>query len=231
MSLQRIINACDSLNIDRRRLVSVQYTRSEIAKVNETASRNPWKFTLGISAALQYGPNRDLLEEIDRLDRTKPEIISFSNSATGASKGLSYMFAYQGQMNAGQISSITVQAFQGNQLTLTGLPSVPTVGATGILLKKGDFLQIKDYPFPFTVTADVVRGTNTATNAVVTATVHRPNFITASIVGKGINVGNDVQFNMFCPNMPTYKLTPGGDNAIISWTSDFQLVEYTGDVL
>jgi hypothetical protein len=81
------------------------------------------------------------------------------------------------------------------------------------------------------VTADVVRGTNTATNAVVTATVHRPNFITSSTVGLGINVGNTVQFRMFCPNMPTYKLTPGGQNALIGWSGDFQLVEYTGDVL
>jgi hypothetical protein len=227
MSLQRIINACDSLNIDRRRLVSVQYTRSEIARVNETVSRNPWKFTLGISAALKYVPNRDLLEEIDRLDRTKPEIISFSNSATGASKGLSYMFAYQGD-NISNVANIQVISFTGNQLVIGNLPNVLASGGAGAyMFRKGDFIQIVGYPYPFTSTTDVLRGNGST----ITVTTHRPNFITANVANLNIKVGNDCQFRMFCPNMPTYKLTPGGDNAIISWTSDFQLVEYTGDVL
>lgn len=230
MSLQKIINISETLTIDRRKLTSVQYTRSEIAKVNETTSRNPWRLTLGISAIIPYELGRDVIETIDTLDRTKSEIVSFATS-TGASSGLSYMFAYQGAMSSGQITSITVQSFTGNKLTLTGLPSVPTIGANGVLFKKGDFVQIKDYPYPFTVTEDVVRGTNTATNAVVTATMHRPNFISASVVSKGINVGNNVQFRVFCPNMPTYKLSPGGRTALISFNGDFQLVEYTGDVL
>ena len=38
MSLQNIVNISETLNINRRRLVSVQYTRSEIAKVNETGN-------------------------------------------------------------------------------------------------------------------------------------------------------------------------------------------------
>ena len=99
------------------------------------------------------------------------------------------------------------------------------------MFKKGDFVQIKGYPYPFTVTADVLRGTSDLVGATITLTTHRPNFISADLTGLKLNVGNDCQFRMFCPNMPTYKLTPGGANALINWSSDFQLVEYTGDVL
>jgi len=224
--LQRIVNACETLSIDRRRLVSVQYTRSEIAKVYETASRNPWKFSLGISAGLQYGDNRDLLEEIDRLDRTKDFTISFSQ-AQGASKGLAYMFAYQGP-NIVNVQNTTVTSFSGNQLVLGNLPTVQqSGGAQVVMFKKGDFIQIQDYPYPFTVTADVLRGSGNT----ITITTHRPNFITASLAGKGINIGNNCIFRVFCPNMPTYKLSPGGKNALISFSGEFSLIEYTGDVL
>ena len=43
---------------------------------------------------------------------------------------------------------------------------------------------------------------------------------------------------MFCPNMPTYKLTVGGyqkvnnvlvGNALIEWSDSFQFYEFVGD--
>lgn len=222
MSIQRIINICESIQIDRRRVVSVQYTRSEIAKTNETVTRNPWKFTLGISAVLPYSTNRDLLEEIDRLDRTKPEVVSFS-TATGASSGLSFMFAYQGD-NIANLSGVTVSSWVGNQLILGNLPAV---ASTTVLFKKGDFIQVKDFPYPVTATETITRGSGLT----VTVPTHRPNWITASLVGKGINAGNNCQFRVFCRNMPVYQLVSGGQNALIQWSGNFELMEYTGDVL
>jgi hypothetical protein len=237
MSLQRIINVCESLNIDRRRVVGVQYTRSEIAKISQTPTRNPWRFNLGISAGLVYSENRDLLEMIDLLDRTTPEVISFNSSTystinsqstfLAASPGLAYMFKYLGD-NIANVQNINVVSFSGNQLVLGNLPTVTgSGGASAYMFRRGDFIQIKGYPHPFTSTTDVVRGTGTT----ITVTTHRPNFLTGNLTSLGINVGNQCQFKMFCPNMPTYKLTPGGANAIISWTSDFNLYEYTGDNL
>ena len=221
--LQTIVNYSDSLTINRRRLVSVQYTRSEIAKVNETASRNPWRFSLGISAALRYQDCRELLEQLDYLDKTRPETISF-NSSTGASSGLAYMFAYQGALTQGILDQITVSSFSGNQLVLT----VPAMATGTVIFKKGDYIQIKGFPYPFTSTTDVVKA---AGSLLVTVTTHRPNFISGSLGNPGINVGNSVQFRMLCINMPTPKLSPGGTNAIVSWGSGFELYEYTGDVL
>ena len=216
MSLQSIINICESIQVDRRKVVSVQYTRSEIARVDQTPTRNPWKFNLIISARLPYETNRGLIEEIDRLDRTTAETVTFSN--------FSWLFAYQGAMTSNQISAVRVSSFSGTTLTLGTLPSI---GAGEYLFKKGDLIQIADFPYPFTVTADVQRGSQST----VAVSVHRGNFIAATVANKGINVGSDCQFKVFCPNMPTWRLIPGGKTALIEWTSDFTLVEYTGDTL
>jgi hypothetical protein len=235
MSLQTIINRCDSLTIDRRRVVGVQYTRSEIAKISETPTRNPWRFNLTVSAGLIYGENRALLEALDQLDKTTPEVVSFNSSTASsvfnvnASPGWAYMLAYQGVLNNSQLSGITVNSFVGNQLTLdfTEITPYSIPGqAAGLVFKAGDFIQIKGYPYPFTIRGNVTRGTQN----LITVTTSRPNFLTANLTGLGVSVGNQCQFNMFCPNMPTYKLTPGGPNALIQFTSDFQLYEYTGTI-
>jgi len=233
--LQTIINHCDSIMIDRRRVMGVQFTRSEIAKTSETPTRNPWRFTLGLSAQLDYNSNRDLLEAIDHLDRRLPQQISFS-TVTGASPGLSYVFKYlAGSLTQTQQNLLQVASFTGNQLSLTGLPAIGGFSSNTVLFQSGDLIQINGYPYPFTVVGPakvddvnifpgpVVRGNSDT----VTFTVHRPNFITGSVVGLGVNIGNNCLFNMFCQNMPIYKLVPGGSNALIEWQSSFQLYEYT----
>jgi hypothetical protein len=71
----------------------------------------------------------------------------------------------------------------------------------------------------------------------VVVTTSRPNILTGNIVGKGIIVGNNCQFNMFCPNMPTYKLIVGGyvgngttttNNALLEFSDNFILYEFVG---
>ena len=186
--------------------------------MSSTPTRNPWKFTLNVTAGLQYSQNRGLLEDIDRLDRSTTETVSFAGVP-----GHSFIFAYQGVMNAIAISNLRITSFVGNSLILNTLPALPT---GSVLFRKGDLIQIVGYPHPFTVTADVLRGTGET----VTLTTHRPNFITASVANLAIVVGNACQFKVFCPNMPTYTLVPGGTDAIIEWTSEFGLYEFTGDV-
>lgn len=216
MSLQTIINSCSTIQIDRRRVVAVQFTRSEIAKLDSTPTRNPWKFALTIQALLPYDTNRALIEEIDRLDSNTYEDVKFDH--------FGWMFAYQGDMTQAQRDALRVSAFTGTTLTLGTLPSIP---ANSYLFKKGDIIQIADYPYPFSVTADVPRGGS----ATVNITVHRGNFITASVANKAVAVGKDCTFRVFAPSMPTYRLVPGGRTALIEWTSDFQLCEYTGGTL
>lgn len=227
--LQTIINMAETIEFNRRKMTGVQYTQSEIPKVSETPTRNPWKIGIGFRAALPYNSNRDLLERLDTLDRGKPEIVSFSDNAN-----LSWICAYQGSMTTLQINALTVSSFTGNQLVLTGLP---TVASSTVLFKAGDFIQVgtgNTNPYPFTVVEDVLRGSSNT----VTITTHRPNFITSSVFGLSVTVGNAVKFKVFCPNMPVYSLMPGAptrdsngnltNNAYIQFSEDFKLFEWVG---
>ena len=227
MSLQKIINISNKLSFNRRRVVGIQYARNEIPRVSETPTMNPWKLQVSVSSSLKYNEARAILEDLDRMDKTIPEVITFSNNPN-----LSWLLAYQGGLTTIQRGNIIIQSFIGNQLVLN--VSTVNVSAGTYILKKGDFIQIQGQPYPFTSTSDVTRGVGST----VTVTTHRPNIITDSVMGYGLNWGNDVQFQMFCPNMPTYTLSPGGyhrvgnavvNNALVSFDGDFNLYEMVGN--
>ena len=224
--LQTIIDNCNAINIDRRKVVGIQITRNEVARTSETPTFNPWKMKLSMPASLRYNEARSLMEAIDTLDRNTPEVVTFSNNAC-----LSWIFKYQGTMSTAQINAITVASpagFVGNVLTLTNLPAI---ASTRVLFQPNDLIQIGNNTYPFTSTTQVTRGVGTTVQVIT----NRPNIITSSVLGSGITIGNACSFKMFCPNMPTYTLTPGGhqqaggittNNALISWSDDFQLYEW-----
>jgi hypothetical protein len=211
------------LKIDRRKVVGIQFTRNEIPRVSETPTKNPWRFTLELPNSFKYYEARALMEEIDNLDRTTPQLITFSNNPA-----LNWIYKYQGTMSIAQINGITVQSFIGDQLVLQNLPVLPS---TRVLFGANDLIQIGNYTYPFTSTTQVLRGSGST----VTVTTNRPNIISGAVAGAGITVGNACEFYMFCPNMPTYKLIPGGQtmlqgqvisNALIEWSDAFQLYEW-----
>jgi len=223
--LQTIINNCNGMVINRRKVVGLQITRNEIPRISLTPTRQPWKFTLTMPSSLKYYEHRDLLEALDTMDRVSPEIVTFSSNAC-----LSWIFRYQGQLNNAQIAGMSVQSFVGNQLVLQNLPPVPSTVA---IFEPNDLIQLGNYPYPFTSTTRVTRGSGST----VTVTTNRPNILSVNVVGLGLTVGNNCDFNMFCPNMPTYKLIPGGyaqsngttiNNALIEFSDDFELYEYVG---
>ena len=221
--LQTIIDRCNGLTIDRRKMVGIQYTRNEQPRTSATPTFNPWRFVLDMPSSLRYNEARALMEELDTLDRNVPQVVTFSNNAC-----LSWIFKYQGSMSNTQINGITVQSFVGDQLTLTNLP---VVSSTRVLFEKNDLIQIGSFTFPFTSQTVVTRGTGST----VVVTTNRPNIITSSVSGLNITVGNACSFYMFCPNMPTYKLVPGGavksngttiNNALLEFSDSFNLYEY-----
>ena len=219
--LQDIVNIANGLTIDRRKVVGIQITRNEIPRTSLTPTRQPWRFRITVPSRLQYYNNRTLLETLDTIDRYTPQTITFNNNNC-----ISWIFRYQGQLSGAQISGITVQSFIGNQLVLTGLP---TVLASTVIFQPNDLIQVGAYTYPFTSTTQIVRGSGST----VTVTTNRPNIISSSVVGAGLTVGSACTFNMFVPNMPTYRLVPGGyvsglNNALIEFTDDFEFMEWVG---
>jgi hypothetical protein len=212
MSIQSVINLAGSIKFDRRRVVGVQYSRNEIAYRSETPTRNPWRLTVDVNAVIPYANVRSIIEELDRKDRTIPEVVNLANSR---------LLTYQGGLSAGNRAGITVQSFTGTNLVLNNLPSV---SSSTVILSKGDFIQIANKYYPFTSTSDVLRGSGTS----VAVTTHRANFISDSVVGSALAYGASCQFNLFCPNMPTYTVIPGGSGNLIKFDGSFELVESTG---
>jgi hypothetical protein len=227
--LQTILNYCNGLNIDRRKVVGIQYTRNEIPRVSQTPTKNPWKFTLDMPNRFRYSQARDLIEQLDVLDRITPQVITFSNLPS-----LGWIFRYQGGLSSAQIGAITVTSWVGTTLRLnvTGVGG----GAGTVIFQPNDLIQIgslNEYPYPFTSTTQITRGSLPYVDVITS----RPNILTGNLVGEGIIVGNNCQFKMFCPNMPTYKLIPGGsigtnttttNNALIEWSDSFNLYEFVG---
>ena len=224
--LQTIINNSSGITINRRKVVGIQYTRNESPRTSLTPTYNPWRFTIQMPGSLTYDQARSLMEQLDTLDRYTPQTVTFSNVSC-----LNWIFRYRGSMNTAQINGLTVQTFVGNQLVLTNLPAI---ASTRVLFEPNDLIQIGTSPYPYTSTTQILRGTG----GTVTLTTSRPNVVSTSVVGLGLTVGNACQFSLFCPNMPTYSLSPGGyqrnssgvvvSNALINFDSEFELYEYVG---
>jgi len=223
--LQTIIGKASAIGVSRRKVVGIQISRNEIPRTSLTPTRNPWRFTIEMPASLLYYTNRDLIEALDKLDRYSPQTITFNNTC------LSWMFDYQGAMTSGMISGLTVSTYTGNQLTLTGLTAAGVTNGT-VMFKPGDLIQIGTLPHPVTsVNTVTATGANT-----ITFEVNRPNFL-GTVASLAITVGSACQFRVFCPNMPTYRLTPGGyvangstvlNNGLIEFSNEFELYEWVG---
>jgi hypothetical protein len=222
MSLQKIINMSSNIEVNRRKMVGVQYTRSQLPRTDMTVTKNPWKFRITVPNQ-PWNEMRSIIENLDYHDRYSPTVVSFNDNPN-----LAWLFRYQGDYAVTPFG-ISINSFVGNQMILSNLPDLdPAL----YLFRSGDIIQVSGMPYPFTVVNDVVRGTDTT----VTITTHRPNILTNSVAGLTLLVGNNVNFNLFVAEMPTYKLSTGAikydsngtliNNGIVEWSGTFDLYEW-----
>jgi hypothetical protein len=238
MSLQAVINNLQELKIDRRRIIGVQMTRNEIPKVSSIPTRNPWRLEASVHEGIPYNEARAMLEELDNLDRELTETVTFSNNTN-----LSWMFRYQGSMSELDISNVQVGSFSGINLTLINLPALTQLSVlpdgtteTNYFFRKGDLIQIKGSPYPFSIIQDYDYTTITEART-LTVKVHRPNFITANVQNAYINVGANCEWKLLCDNMPTYSIVNGAarynqygiliNNGRVVFDDTFRLIEDT----
>ena len=218
---QELIFMSSSIQQNTSRMTGVQYTANKTVRTTTVPTVNPWRFTLKVDAAMPLNgvtntgyPTRTLLQELQNLGKENPQYVQFYSPTSAY--GNTFWWPYQGQMTPDQINAITTVSFVGNQLVLTNLPNVP---ATTVLFRAGDIIEPNDAPFPYLITADVLRGTTTT----VTVLTHRPNITIAPPVGTNILVGNSVGFYLFCPTMPDWSYNAG---RYVTFNGPFELYEY-----
>jgi len=225
--LQDIINKASSIQINRRKVVGIQITRNEIPRTSLTPTRNPWRFTVEMPPVLSWYNNRNLVEYLDNIDRYSPQIVNFSNTC------INWIYRYQGNMTNAMINGLVISNISGTNMTLSNLLA-SGVGLGRIMFQAGDLIQIGNNPYPFTSVNTV---TATGSNTITFQTSRPMDFVTYVPNVSGINVGVNCNFNVFCPNMPTYRLVPGNpvyngstliNNARIEFSEPFELYEWVG---
>jgi hypothetical protein len=219
MSLQTIIDNAMSINIERRKVSGYTVSRSGQIKLSSIASNVPWQMIVEMHSGLKYSTNRAVLEELDRIDRTLISTINIGNT----NPGLAYITNYQGQLNSTQIGNITIAS--ANVLNVVMNVSSVSASSGTFVFRKGDYwMPTGAYKYPYTVTADVTRGSGST----ITVPINRPFIDQAGYteVGAGIKVGKDVTWNMVIISKPSYAVVPYDR---IGWNGAFELVEVIDD--
>lgn len=219
MSLQTIIDNCVSISINRRKLAGFTVSRSGQVKISSVASNVPFQMVIDMHAGMQYSTNRNMLEELDRVDRTQTTTINIGST----NPSIAYLTEYQGDLNTSQLSSITID--NANVLTVTMNVSAVSTSSTNFVLRKGDYWKPTGaYKYPYTVTADVQRGVTDT----ISVPINRPFISQAAYTeaGAGIVVGKDVTWNMLITKKPSYAVVPHNR---IAWDGSFELVEVIED--
>lgn len=218
MSLQTIIDNAVSIEFIRRKLAGQSVSRSGQVKIASVANNVPWQMIVEPRPGMRYADYRDLVEEIDRLDRVFLEVVDIGNS----NPGLAYITEYQGTLTGTELSTITVASASALTITLnvTGF-----TGGTKVVFEPGDLIQLGgNYKYPYTVTSRVLRGSGST----VQVPINRPFIDQAGYteVGASILVGKNVTWQMVMTKKPSYRVIPGG---FLEWSDNFELVEVIED--
>ena len=212
MSIQNIIDKCQQIEIDKRRIVGQTISRSQRIKTAERSTAQPWRFKITPPGMLPWTASRGFIQVIDFNDRVGEYEISLNNNS-----GMNYITAYMGSLTAGQLNSMTIHAVGTSSFTLTNLPSV---GSGVVMFEPGDLIQPANSRYPYTVATTSTRGINTTTSV----TLHRPVITSEGITlpGLQLKVGNSCTWRVVVAGLPTYQLVP---MQRVQYTGDFELVE------
>ena len=211
-ALQTIIDSATKIEIDRRRIVGQSVSRSQRLRTAERTSSQPWMMSITPKPAWTYSTNRELIEGISYIDRSRETQINLANNPN-----LAYLTAYQGDMTAGQITAVRVTATSTATITLDVLPSIDS---TAYLFRSGDFIQPQYSRYPYTVVDSVQRGLGST----VVINLNRP-IITSenlTLTGSGVLVGNSCSWRMIVGSLPTIQMTIRDR---FEWSGDFKLME------
>lgn len=213
MTFQTIVNIQQSMNVNNRRTIGQQVSRSGQVRVAQYLTSVPWIFTISPHNFLYYPQVRDVIQSIDNADRQIPENITFSSA------NLKWFTEYSGDLSFSQASALTLYSVPpANSQNLT-IGNLPSVSSAAKVFSAGDFLQLGTYVYK--VRSNVLRGSGST----VIVPIHRPVIGTPS-TGTLTAVGENVYFNVLAQECPTYTLTPMTNGAWVAWNGEFVFREY-----
>jgi hypothetical protein len=215
--MQNIFEISQSISVQNHRTVGQQVSRSGQMRVAQYLTAVPWVFTVKPHNFLYYPQARQILNELEVLDRQISQPVSF------ISKNLQWFTSYQGSMTLLQSAGLLLASLPPANSTVITIKGLPTISQYSFLFRAGDFIMVGDYPYK--VTQDVYRGVAST----VQVYINRPIiYSSALIVDSTIVVGNDVFFTLYMETFPTYTLMPMTNGAFIQWDSDFVFREAVG---
>jgi len=123
-------------------------------------------------------------------------------------------------MSAVANDSSPAATVNGGDDIATTVSNTVLVTSSTYVFKKGDFIQPDNSRYPYSVTADVVRGVNTTTSVSLNRNIITSEAVT--LAGAQLDVGVAVTWRVVVAALPSYQLVPGKN---VQYTGDFELIE------
>ena len=229
MSFQLITQNQTSMDLSYRRVVGQSVTRGGYIRTAEYSTTIPWQVTINCNNLLRYSTNRSLIATIDKLDRSVPDTVQFSDSITTNGAKLSWIVSYQGSLTNTQLNALTLTSYNAvaGTIVLSNVPTLVIAGTT--LFKAGDFIQLPSGSSGERYVYKVVNDVPLSASTTQTVQLHRQIIGSPSTTGgsNNVRVGDACIFKFLALQLPTYGFeTYQNNDAFIRWTGPFVLQEY-----
>ena len=223
-NLTTVLSFAESVTINDQRFVGQVISRNQRIATSEILTVVPFQFDFKPNNYLLYSKNRDLLANLRQYDKSLIQYLNFGS--TGWENYINYM----GDMTDVQIAACQWQTSSAAKTLVLG--NLPSISASAVIVKAGDFCQVGLYTY--IATQDVLRGSGTTVNIPVhRALINGPlgSAVNAVIgqygttVSMGGNTYTGVTFQVILQQYPTYSLVPITNDSFISWTGPFKAFE------
>lgn len=209
-AFQWIFDNAENISITRRGTVAQTISRSSVVR-SVSRGGKIWRFDVKLPDGLMWADYRAYIESMEQADRHTTVNVQMNNT------GYNYINQYQGDANT---SNIVVQYANASQPTTLTMSSVSSLSASDYIFKAGDWIQLGSLGKVYSVVNDVQRGSDVIGN--VTFNVHRPILETAGGGNITLKVGQAVDWNVVCVEMPSWRIV---DHGRIEWAGNFVFYE------
>lgn len=204
MSFQQVIDNAEQISIIRRPIVAQTISRNAIVR-SVSRGNNTWRFEVKLPDGIRWTESRNIITQLENLDRLETDTISFSNS------GHDWLIGYQGDLADPTAITVTVPS-SGNTVTITG--GVGGLTAGQCIFRAGDIIQLGANGKCYTVAQDVFDGETIVT-------LHRP-LVNETPGSVTLNVAEDCVWTVQCIQFPQWTIFARDQ---VSWDGSFILQE------